>query len=157
VKAVASTSWREDMHTSHLVVLRNLKCLDHTLSTHATAPVRDMLAGIRQFTGFYLEVVCPHMRMEEEEVYPALQEHVVGDIESSFSIHRDHETMHAIVATIKEMLGRAEGGDGEAAVVAITSARDLAIFLRRHIQREEETFFPVLERVQRASSLRDEE
>jgi hemerythrin-like domain-containing protein len=139
----------------HRAILRMLDVtreLAHLLEAGADVPP-DMLDSVAEFMrGFGNE----HLRKEEEYVFPALRKRgALLDGMAIESLQRDHdrvrlllEKMSAAATAYREHRPKADRNWGR-------FASEYAAVLRRHIDKEQEVFYPAAEQLLSADQHRD--
>ena len=105
-----------------------------------------LAVALDHFLDFGERTLEPHLRNEEQYVYPLLDRYVPRETGSAAAMLREHETARGLLAMLRQNRRRI-GGEAEADVAVIV--QDLALVLRDHIRKEDGVIHPLLERLLR--------
>jgi hemerythrin-like domain-containing protein len=108
-----------------------------------------LVAAVGEFLRFHDARIAPHMRTEEEEIYPLLDRFLPPEVGSSAAMRQEHETAGALVGLLHRDWERLKGGAAEAASEIAAAAQDIVTLLRDHIRKEDHVVNPLLERLLR--------
>ncbi len=144
----------EEIRREHVEVLHALVALEEAVSRDRSGDPsggRGALApAVGDFLDFHARVVEPHMRAEEQDIYPSLDRYLSADVESADAILGEHETVRGLVALLGSELERVKQGAPGAESELAACAQDLALLLRDHIRKEDSVVNPLLRRLMTA-------
>jgi len=144
----------EDIRRQHQQVLEAVARLEAALSRQRSAseaPDGDepLVTALGNFLDFCESTLEPHMRDEEQHVYPLLDRYLAREIGSAEAMLREHETIRGLVSMLRTSCTRMRHGAPEAKSDVTVVAQDLALLLRDHIRKEDGVINPLLERLLR--------
>ncbi len=108
-----------------------------------------LVAAVAEFLAFYDATLAPHMRAEEDEIYPLLDRFLPPDVGSGEALRQEHETARSLVALLRRLGERLRAGAPDIAGEIASVAQDLAALLRDHIRKEDHVVNPLLLRLLR--------
>lgn len=142
-----------DIRREHQGVLNALDKLEAAMERDASGEPDGgravQLAALAEFLEFHEARVAPHMRAEEEDVYPLLDRYLPSELGSAEAMRQEHETIRALVGLLRRDWERLKGGAPAAASEIAAVAQDLAVLLRDHIRKEDHLINPLLQRLLR--------
>lgn len=140
-----------DVRREHEEVLNALELLEASLrrdgSSDPDGGCGALMASVTHFLEFHDAKLAPHMRTEEEEIYPLLDRCLPAEVGSAEAMRQEHETARTLVGLLRHGRERLRGGAPEAASEVAAIVQDLAVLLRDHIRKEDHVINPLLQRL----------
>jgi len=130
----------------HGIVRQVLEEADLQISAMAGTGSMDAVkvAGILAFLGSFLDR-C-HQAKEDARLFPLVERTGIPDFEVPVAIlRREHEEGRERVRLLSLELAQSAHGDSSSIAAILEGLRDYVALLRRHMTREEEVFFPIIE------------
>jgi hemerythrin-like domain-containing protein len=139
----------EALRREHRQILRAVSRLEADLrrAAHTDSDEPALLAPLGEFLELCDEALEPHMKYEEEQVYPELDRYLPPEVGSGLAMLREHETMRGLIAILRRGRTRLQVGVDEAGADLASAVRDLALLLRDHIRKEDHVINPLLQRL----------
>jgi hemerythrin-like domain-containing protein len=142
----------EDIRRRHQQILEAVARLEAALSREGSASEapdggEPRVMALGNFLDFCESTLEPHMRDEEQHVYPLLDRYLAREIGSVEAMLREHETARGLVPLLRQGCARLRLGAPEVELDVAVMAQDLALLLRDHIRKEDGVINPLLERL----------
>jgi hemerythrin-like domain-containing protein len=142
----------EDIRRQHQQILVAVARLEAALSRERSASEapdggEPLVTALGNFLDFCESTVEPHMRDEEQHVYPLLDRYLPREIGSAEAMRLGHDTARGLLPLLRQACARLRQGAPEAESDVAVMAQDLALLLREHIRKEDGVINPLLERL----------
>jgi hemerythrin-like domain-containing protein len=137
----------EDIRRRHQEILDAVAELEAAVR-RARAPSagggETLAVALDHFLDFGERTLEPHLRDEEQYVYPLLDRYLPRETGFAAAILREHDTARGLLVLLRQNRRRI---DGEAEADVAVVVQDLALVLRDHIRKEDGVINPLLERL----------
>ena len=136
----------ETLREEHRNIARLLEALDHQVDVFAQAgsPDYDVVSGIAEYFLEYPDL-CHHPK--EDVVFRRLRETHPQDASKIGDLLGEHRVVHERAGRFRDAVGALLNDTDIARSVVVDAARQFIEAERRHMQKEEEQFLPLAERV----------
>jgi len=101
--------------------------------------IAALTPALDAFVAVFDTEAIPHLAMEEANIYPHLASCLPPEVGAIQTMLDDHQTLRSLCDSLGEERAHLE----EVRANVLTTARDLALLMRDHIQREERVIFPL--------------
>ena len=144
------------VRVEHHALQAHLEAIGKVADSVGETSVEQTRAGVENVYEFLNHHLRPHMRAEDQVLYPLL-DHLFGTLSATAALRRDHRSMTTLIDQLRGLRQALQGGvfDSDLVHQLRRNLYGLYFLLTSHFAKEDELYFPLLDECLDAAATED--